>query len=77
MHVHVHISDLPLNVGKYGVYAWDKSAHVKDVAVVKKFCPMHVNKTPYLFKFEIHIIISLFHPLIFKSHFTINFIFFY
>ena len=33
-----------------------KTARAKDVAVAKKFCPVHMNKQPYLIRSEIHII---------------------
>ena len=44
----------------------EKTARAKDVVVAKKFCPVHMDKQPYLFRFEIHIIIFVFHSLIFK-----------
>ena len=62
---------LLLNVNKSGVYAWDKIARAKDVPVAKKFCPVHMDKQPYLFRFEIHIIIFVFHSFIYKIYFLL------
>ena len=67
MHVQVNIECY----NKSGVYVWDKSARAKDVAVAKKFCPVHMDKQPYLFQFEIYIIIVVFHFLIFKIYFLL------
>ena len=61
-----NVSDLPLNVDKYGVYAWDK--------LRRKVCSVNVDKQPYLLRFEIHIIIFVFHSLIFSLLLKIYFI---
>ena len=50
----------------------DKTARTKDIAVVKKVCPVCGKiKQPYLLRFEILIIISVFHSLIFEIHFLL------
>ena len=50
----------------------DKTARTKEIAVVKKVCPVCGQiKQPYLLRFEILIIISVFHSLIFEIHFLL------